>query len=78
MAHHSSQLNGSSHLRAIAPSASPEETAAIVAAIERFRRATSPPAEPPSTDQEGWLRAAILEGVSRQPHGGISEAWINT
>jgi hypothetical protein len=78
MAHRSSQPNGSSHLRAIAPSASPEETAAIVAAIERFRRATSSHAEPQSTDQQGWLRAAILEGVSRQPQGDTSEAWINT
>jgi len=78
MSQRSSQLNGSSHLRTIAPSASPEETAAIVAAIERFRRVTSSHAEPPSTGQQGWLRAAILEGVSRQPHGGISEAWINT
>jgi hypothetical protein len=78
MAHRPPQLNGRSHLRAIAPSASPEETAAIVAAIERFRRATAPPAEPRSSGQEGWLRAAILEGVSRQPRGEISEVWINT
>jgi hypothetical protein len=78
MAHRSPQLNGSSHLRAIAPSASPEETAAIVAAIERFRRATSSHAEPPTAGQQGWLRTAILEVVSRQPHGEVSEAWINT
>ena len=62
---------------AISPAASAEEAAAIVAAIERFMRSTAPAAaggEPP----EPWRRAAILEGVSRQPDEGLAGPWINT
>jgi hypothetical protein len=63
-----------------APSASPQEAAAIVAAIERFMRATAPP--PTSTAQEqeldGWQGAAILEGVSRDPWAEAPDPWINT
>ena len=63
-------------LRLIAPSASPEETAAIVAAVERFRRATAPPLPPASAGRDEWRRAAILEGVSGGTHG--DDPWINT
>jgi len=47
--------------------ATPEQAAAIVAAIERFQRATAPP--PTSSDEcpDPWIRAAILEGVTREP-----------
>jgi hypothetical protein len=62
----------------IAPSASPEETAAIVAALERLWRASSPRGGREATNPDGWLRAAILEGVSRQPSGGLADPWINT
>lgn len=49
-------------------SPSPEEAAAIVAAIERFMRATAPPpSSPPTGSLDGWHRAALLEGVSRAP-----------
>ncbi len=48
-------------------SASAEEAAAIVAAIERFMRATAPPlAEPAGGAPDGWRRAALLEGISRE------------
>jgi hypothetical protein len=50
-------------------SASPEEAAAIAAAIEQFLRDTAPP---PSTEHAGvnpWLRAALFEGVGRDPAG---------
>ncbi len=62
--------------------ASPEEAAAIVAALERFMRATAPPASQPTETLDGWRRAAILEGVSRDP-GTLSRSrgcnpWINT
>jgi hypothetical protein len=47
-------------------SASPEQAAAIAAAIERFMRATAP--LPVSSDEcpDPWVRAAILEGVTRE------------
>jgi hypothetical protein len=62
----------------IAPSASPEEAVAIVAALERFRRATATPAAPLAGGPDEWSRAAILEGVSRQAHGDDGDPWINT
>jgi hypothetical protein len=66
-------------LKLIAPSASPEEAAAIVAALERFMRATAPaPATPVDDAQDGWRRAAILEGVSRDHPGDVPDPWINT
>lgn len=50
----------------IAPGATAEEAAAIVAAIERFIDDTTPaPAPPPAATPGRWLRTALLEGVSR-------------
>jgi hypothetical protein len=65
-------------LRLIAPSASPVEAAAIVAALERFMRDTAPPVASPATGGDPWLRAAMLEGVSRQGAADELEPWINT
>ncbi len=48
----------------IAPGASPEEAAAIVAALERFVFDTAPPPPPPARPSR-WLRAALLEGIGR-------------
>ena len=42
--------------------ASPEEAAAIAAAIEQFLRDTAPPL-PPEEGPSGWLTAALREGV---------------
>lgn len=50
-----------------APGASPEEAAAVVAAIERFLRDTAPPPAPAETRVSPWLRAALLEGTGREP-----------
>jgi len=50
--------------------ASPEEAAAIAAAIEHFIRETAPA---PSTDAPAtspWLEAALLEGTGREPAQG--------
>jgi hypothetical protein len=58
--------------------ASPEEAAAIVAALERFMRATAPVAAPAGHALDPWRRAAILEGVSREPADDVSYPWINT
>jgi len=59
--------------------ASPEEAAAIAAAIEQFLRDTAPP---PSTDQSElnrWERAALFEGVGLDAAGtspwGDPEPW---
>lgn len=60
-------------------SAGPEEAAAIAAAIEQFLRDT---ALPPAAEPQGvnpWLRAALFEGVGRDPAGaspwGDPEPW---
>jgi hypothetical protein len=66
------------HLQLIAPNASPEEAAAIVAAIERFMRATTPRSDEPVEAPDGWRRAAILEGVTREPGDDLPDPWINT
>jgi hypothetical protein len=65
-------------LELIAPAASAEEAAAIVAALERFMRATAPPAEPEPADADAWRRAAILEGVEHWECSDSTDPWINT
>jgi hypothetical protein len=66
-------------LKLIAPSASPEEAAAVVAALERFIRATAPgPAQPAGAGPEPWQRAAILEGVERAVQGELRDPWIGS
>jgi hypothetical protein len=65
-------------LEAIPPSASPVEAAAIVAALERFMRATAAPADPPPARAlDGWRRAALLEGVSRKPDADADAADVS-
>jgi hypothetical protein len=54
-------------LRIEAPAASPEEAAAVVAALERFMRDTAPPPVPAPARPSPWLEAARLEAVSREP-----------
>jgi hypothetical protein len=66
-------------LELIAPSASPEEAAAIVAALERFMRETAPALAPEAQPGDPWRRTALLEGVSRgRPRGLAPHPWINT
>jgi hypothetical protein len=60
-------MNRRPKLTIVAPNASPEEAAAVVAALERFMRATAAPPAPPSARQDPWQRAALREGISRQP-----------
>jgi hypothetical protein len=50
----------------VTPSASPEEAAAVMAAVDRFLRDTTPPAAPDRPVHNPWLRAARLEGVGRE------------
>lgn len=54
-------------LQLVTEPASPEEAAAVVAAVERFLRDTVPPAAPEAPRQNAWLRAALMEGVGREP-----------
>ena len=66
------------HLELIAPAASPEEAAAVVAALERFMRATAPALAPAREQLDGWVRAARIEGVSRETETDLPDPWINT
>ena len=48
-------------------SASPDEAAAVVAAIEQFLRDTTPPPAPAEEPDNAWIRAGRLEAVERDP-----------
>jgi hypothetical protein len=52
---------------AVDGSASPEEAAAIAAAIEQFLRDTTPPPVATGPTMSPWLRAGLLEGIGRDP-----------
>jgi hypothetical protein len=75
-------VNRRPQLELIAPSASPAEAAAIVAALERFLRDTAPRLAPPAKGIDPWLHAAMLEGVARDIYGSRPpddrDPWINT
>jgi hypothetical protein len=45
----------------------------VVAAVERFMRDTAPTPAPPAARLSGWLEAARLEAVDREPG---HEAWL--
>jgi ABC-type phosphate transport system permease subunit len=66
-------MNRRPQLTIVAPSASPEEAAAVVAALERFMRETAPVivTEPQRIDR--WTRTALLEGVAREDE--LPAAW---
>jgi hypothetical protein len=52
------------------PDPTPEEAAAVIAAIEQYLRDTASPPEPaqsPDPAVSPWKRAALAEGISRQP-----------
>lgn len=56
-------------LEIVAPSASPEEAAAVVAALERFLRDHAPVLVAAPEAPNAWQRAALLEGTGREPDG---------
>ncbi len=58
--------------------ASAEETAAIVAAVEGFMRATAAGAPAAGGKVAEWGRVALLEGVERAGEGPSADPWINT
>jgi hypothetical protein len=59
------QVNRRPQLKIVAPNASPEEAAAVVAALERFMRETAPPPAPAAPARNPWQLAGLHEGVSR-------------
>jgi hypothetical protein len=56
------------------PDPTAQEAAAIVAALERFRRDTAPVAGPAPERRSPWVEASLHEGVARQP--GLLPVWI--
>ena len=60
-------MNRRPKLTIFAPDASPEEAAAIVAALEQFMRQTAPVPVPPAPRRNPWQLAALQEGVARHP-----------
>jgi hypothetical protein len=48
-------------------SATPEEAAAVMAAVEQFLRDTTPPPAPSEPRESAWVRAARREAVDREP-----------
>lgn len=59
-------MNRRPKLTIVAPNASPEEAAAVVAALERFMRETAPPPAPPAPARNPWQQAGLHEGVRRE------------
>jgi hypothetical protein len=60
-------MNRRPKLTIVALDASPDEAAAVVAALERFMRDTAPPPAPAAPTRNPWQQAALHEGVARQP-----------
>ena len=51
-------------------SATPEEAAAVMAAVEQFLRDTAPVPLPEPPRESPWVRASRLEAVEREPASG--------
>ncbi|HEV7773314.1 MAG TPA: hypothetical protein VGO48_08540 [Conexibacter sp.] len=66
-------MNRRPQLTIVAPSASPEEAAAVVAALEQFMRETAPVVVEAAAQVDRWTRAALMEGVSREDE--MPAAW---
>ncbi len=60
-------MNRRPQLSIVAPGASPEEAAAVVAALAQFMRATIPEPAPQAPRVDPWQEAALREGVTREP-----------
>ncbi len=60
-------VNRRPRLTLLGTGATPEEAAAVVAAIEQFLRDTAPPVAPAEPAPDPWLRAARLEAVGHGP-----------
>jgi hypothetical protein len=60
-------VNRRARLELRGSSASPEEAAAVIAAIEQFLHDTAPPVAPPAPEPSGWVLAARAEAVALEP-----------
>jgi hypothetical protein len=60
-------MNRRPQLSIVAPDASPQEAAAVVAALTQFMRETAPAPAPPAPRRDAWQLAALHEGVTRAP-----------
>jgi hypothetical protein len=76
--HNAAMPNRRPRLELIAPAASPEEAAAVVAALERFMRATAPVPAAPAQGPDPWQATAILEGVERENTGELADPWLGS
>jgi hypothetical protein len=64
-------VNRRAELTIVAPNASPEEAAAVIAAVQRFLRDTAPAPVSAPPARTPWQRAALLEGVDRAPRAPL-------
>lgn len=55
----------------LTPDPSPEDAAALIAAVERFLADTTVPAIDAQETVSGWLRAALAEGVGDRDEHSI-------
>jgi hypothetical protein len=62
-------VNRRPRLRIVAPAATPEEAAAVVAALERHMRDTAPAPTPAPPRPDPWARAALLEATGNVAAG---------
>lgn len=62
-------MNRRPQLEIVAPGASPEEAAAVVAALEQFMRNHAPVLVEEPAPESNWKRAALNEGVRKAPEG---------
>ena len=68
-------MNRRPRAKLTASSSSPEEAAAITAALEQFVRDTAPPPAPAAPRRMPWQRAALFEGVGSQ--GPAPLPWLD-
>ena len=60
-------MNRRPQLEIVAPGASPEEAAAVVAALEQFMRSTALAPAPVDEKPNPWFMQGLLESVRREP-----------
>ena len=72
MAYDPRDVNRRPRLELHGSTATPEEAAAVIAAIEQFLRDTAPPPAEKDAAPNPWVATARLEGVERVP---LREPW---